>query len=162
TVSAINQWRVGSRRAAILRSQPRTVEAGIPISAAIGRCPRPEAFAANAAQIVEVQYARRENIVAGNNTCVARHDRRRPRRRRPGAATPTRRRRRAHPQAARTPPHGHIISPAARRDSTTDSTGLTVTIDAFRRQARHPAWSDQDFSEGAVHPTIPGHTDDAD
>lgn len=51
TAIATNQCRTASARAATTRNQPRTVAAGTPSSAAIGRCPPPAALARNAAQI---------------------------------------------------------------------------------------------------------------
>ena len=51
TRTEMNQIRTASNRAAILRNQPRTVDAGTPDTTAIRRCPAPPALATTAAQI---------------------------------------------------------------------------------------------------------------
>ena len=51
TASRVKTARSGPARPANRRSQPRTVAAGTPSSAAIRRCPRPRAAAASAAPI---------------------------------------------------------------------------------------------------------------
>jgi len=68
------------------RSQPRTVVAGRPNRAAIGRCPTPDAFAANAAPITSTPSQRRSRHDTTSNTCVTRHTRHLARR---GRSTPT-------------------------------------------------------------------------
>ncbi len=111
--------RTASSREPITRNQPRTVAAGTPSSAPIGRCPPPAARASNAAPITSVAYARHTSTVTGNNTCVTKHAEHRDRRGRSTPANPCTPRGRAHPHGRSAPRQsGHSTRPATNRDST--------------------------------------------
>ena len=56
---------------------------------------------------------------------------------------------------------GHDTSPAANRDSTRTGPTSTVTISAFRTRHGAPGGLRQEISGGAVHPSVPRHTDGA-
>ena len=164
TATATNQCRTTCARPVITRSHPRTVPTGIPNRAPITRCPTPTALATTAAQISSTAYPLRSNNVTGNNTCVTAHPRHRDRRGRTGSAIPTTRRARAKPHRTNTPSghDGHDTSPPASRDSTRSESTSTVTISAFRTTHGAPEISARKFSGGAVHPSVPRHTDGAD
>ena len=159
-----NQSRTASARPPITRSQPRTVEAEIPNRCPITRCPAPAALATTAAQIRSATYALRSNNVTGSNTCVTKQERHRDRRGRTGSTNPATGRERAKPHPANTPSghDGHDTSPAANRDSTRTGSTSTVTISAFRTTHGAPGGLRQEISGGAVHPSVPRHTDGAD
>jgi hypothetical protein len=80
--------RIASKRAAATRSQPRTVAAGTPSLAPIGRCPAPVARAVSAAPITSSAYARRDSPVIGSSICVIRQSEHRARRGRSRPASP--------------------------------------------------------------------------
>ncbi len=148
TATPRNQPRTTSARPPITRNQPRTVDTGTPNRAPIGRCPPPAALTTTAAQIRSATYALRSNNDTGNNTCVTKHDRHRDRRGRTSSATPTTGLARAKPHPVNTPPghDGHNTSPAANRDSTQTGSTSTVTISAFRTNARRPGELCQEIS----------------
>ncbi len=86
TSSPVHSARTASAFPAKARSQPRTVDAGRPSRAAIGRCPCPRALARNAAPITSTASARRTRHETANSTCVTRQPKHRTRR---GRSRPT-------------------------------------------------------------------------
>jgi hypothetical protein len=80
TSSPVKKSRTASARDPNRRSQPRTVPAGRPIAAAIGRTPFRRAFAASAAPITSATSAHLSSANAGRSTWVAPHPRQRARR----------------------------------------------------------------------------------
>ena len=89
TRTEMNQIRTASNRPAILRNQPRTVDAGTPNTTAIRRCPAPPALAATAAQINSAAYPLRSSNDTGSNTCVTEQSPHRARRGRTRPPHPT-------------------------------------------------------------------------
>lgn len=89
TRTEMNQIRTASNRAAILRNQPRTVDAGTPNTTAIRRCPAPPALATTAAQINSAAYPLRSSNDTGSNTCVTEQSPHRARRGRTRPPHPT-------------------------------------------------------------------------
>lgn len=85
----MNQTRTASNRSAILRNQPRTVDAGTPNPTAIRRCPAPPDLATTAAQINSAKYPLRSSNDTGSNTCVTEQSRHRARRGRTRPRPPT-------------------------------------------------------------------------
>ena len=73
-------------------------------------------------------------------------------------------RERAKPHRTSTPSghDGHDTSPPANRDSTRSGSTSTVTISAFRTTHGAADGLGQEISGGAVHPSVPRHTDGAD
>src|SRR6266536_2254261 len=136
----VNSPRTSSARAANRASQSRTVDAGLPSTAAIGRCPSPAALPASAAQITATPSARRSRQLTGSSTCVTPqppHRDRRGRSRHPIPPSPRITRSRACPHPASRPRHpGQRNRPAASRRSTTHPTTPTVTIGASAHPAR--------------------------
>ena len=116
------------------RSQPRTVAAGNPRRAAIGRCPTPPACSTTAEPITSTLSRRRSKQPSGNNTCVAMHNRQRDRRGRRRDWPPSRprmTRQLAYAHGPNTPPHdGQPRRPPTRSASTTSRSPPTMSTDA--------------------------------
>jgi hypothetical protein len=129
TAQRVKCSRIRSAIAPNRRSQPRTVAAGTPRRAAIGRCPDPAAFATNASPMSATASRRRARPSSGSSTCVDPQPVQRPRRGR-NRRVPARlrsSRSRAQPHRRRLVAHtGHTRRPATKSASTT--TGSTPTM----------------------------------
>lgn len=154
TSSLMKNARTSPARAPNRRSQPRTVSAGRPHAAAIGRAPAPAAFATSAAPITSARSTRRSSANAGRSTCDTAHPLQRARRGRTltGPRPPRSTRARAHPQRASTPPqHGHSSSPHASCLSTSASFTPTVSTSASERSTALPGALGQERPGGPAH-----------
>lgn len=129
--NAVNSARSAPARAANRRSQSRTVVAGRPNRAAIGRCPWPVAFASSAAPITATASTRRSRHTTGINTCVTAqpaHPDRRGRSRSDWSRCRTSRCR-AHPHGRSRPSQsGQDNRPARNSQSTRSRSGLTMCM----------------------------------
>ena len=134
TATERNQCRTTSARPVITRSQPRTVDPGIPNRAPIRRCPPPAAFDHHRRpdQLRDIGPAQQQRHRQQHVRHQTRPAPRPPRPHRRGR--PTTWRERAKPHRTNTPSghDGHDTSPAANRDSTRSESTSTVTISAFR------------------------------
>ena len=136
--SPVNNTLMLCARAPNRRSQPRTVLSGRPNNNAIGRCPRPVAFANNAPPITTAVSARRASNEAGNSTCVHEHPKQIERRGRELTTTSLSRtpRDRAEPHGRNSPPQpGQPSSPPVSNRSTSSGSVPTINKGASKHQA---------------------------
>lgn len=135
------------------RSQPRTVEAGTPRRAAIGRWPIPVACWTRAEPITSILSRRRSRQPSWSSTWVVLQARQRARRGRTvfWLLNPRMMRRLACPQGRSTPPQQLPVSrPPIRSASTTEGSSLTMSIDASGITQEGPPRASVKKTEGVL------------